>query len=184
MHVIDHGVVDRAVHVGQVVRRLLIDGDAEGTDAGALGLEIAGYVSCQTNRPFGIEGESFENPKYPDKFVETMCAAPIDEYDERVSCCGGGLAFSETEKAQALIKDIMESAYDGGAEMIIMLCPVCRMNVEIYQHLINAKYKTKFKMPVVYYSALMSVAYGKTVEEAGLDGQIIRAKQLEDIAAK
>jgi heterodisulfide reductase subunit B len=36
------------------------------------GMKIAGYVSCQTNRPFGIEGDSFENPKYLDKRIETM----------------------------------------------------------------------------------------------------------------
>ena len=27
------------------------------------GIKIAGYVGCQTNRPFGIAGESYENPK-------------------------------------------------------------------------------------------------------------------------
>ena len=26
------------------------------------GIKMAGYVGCQTNRPFGIDGESFENP--------------------------------------------------------------------------------------------------------------------------
>jgi heterodisulfide reductase subunit B len=36
------------------------------------GLKIAGYVGCQTNRPFGIDGESFENPMYLDKMVETL----------------------------------------------------------------------------------------------------------------
>jgi heterodisulfide reductase subunit B len=58
------------------------------------------------------------------------------------------------------------------------------MNTEVYQDQINAKYGTKFKMPVVYYSTLMSVAYGKSAKEAALGGQIIRAKQLEDIAGK
>ncbi|VAX09069.1 Heterodisulfide reductase subunit B-like protein [hydrothermal vent metagenome] len=148
------------------------------------GIKIAGYVGCQTNRPFGIQGESFENPKYLDKLVETMGAEPIDNYDKKVSCCGGALAFSEPEKSQALIKDIIESAYDGGAEMIVTPCPVCQMNVEVYQDQINAKYKTKFNMPVVYYSQLMSVAYGKGVQESGLNGQVIRAKKLEDIASK
>ena len=68
--------------------------------------------------------------------------------------------------------------------MIVTPCPVCQMNVEVYQDHINQKYNTKFKMPVVYYSTLMSVAYGKNAKQAGLDGQIIRAKQLEDIASK
>jgi heterodisulfide reductase subunit B len=148
------------------------------------GLKIAGYVGCQTNRPFGIEGESFENPKYLDKFVETLGAQPLEKYDKKVSCCGGALAFSEPEKSQALIKDIIEAAYDGGADMIVTPCPVCQMNVEVYQDHINQKYKTKFKMPVVYYSTLMDVAYGRNGKESGLDGQVIRAKQLEEIASK
>lgn len=74
--------------------------------------------------------------------------------------------------------------FDGGADMIVTPCPVCQMNVEVYQNDINAKYKTKFKMPVTYYSQLMSVAYGKNRKEAGLDGQVIAAKQLEDIVSK
>jgi len=48
----------------------------------------------------------------------------------------------------------------------------------------NMKYGTKFNMPVTYYSTLMSVAYGKNGKESGLNGQIIKAKQLEDIASK
>jgi len=146
------------------------------------GIKIAGYVGCQTNRPFGIDGESFENPKYLDKLVETMGAEPIEAYDKKVSCCGGALAFSEPEKSQALIKDIIEAAYDGGADMIVTPCPVCQLNVEVYQNHINHKYKTKFEMPVVYYSSLMAVAYGKNAKEAGLDGQVIKAKKLEEKA--
>jgi heterodisulfide reductase subunit B len=148
------------------------------------GIKIAGYVGCQTNRPFGIDGESFENPMYLDKLVETMGGEPLESYDKKVQCCGGALAFSEPEKSQAMIKDIIESAYDHGAEMIVTPCPVCQMNTEVYQEHINKKYKTKFNMPVVYYSTLMSVAYGKGYKESGLDGQIIKAKKLEEISKK
>ena len=151
------------------------------------GLKIAGYVGCQTNRPFGIEGESFENPKYLDKLTETLGAESLPDYEKKVQCCGGALAFSEPEKSQAMIKDIIESAYDGGADMIVTPCPVCQMNVEVYQDHINAKYGTKFNMPVVYYSTLMSVAYGKSAKEAALDGQIVKGegfKKLLDIANK
>jgi heterodisulfide reductase subunit B len=148
------------------------------------GLKIAGYVGCQTNRPFGIQGESFENPAYLDKLVETMGAEPVTNYEKKVQCCGGALAFSEPEKSQAMIKGIIEASYDGGADMIVTPCPVCQMNVEVYQDQINSTYGTKFKMPVVYYSTLMSVAYGRSAKDAALDGQVIRAKKLERIASK
>jgi heterodisulfide reductase subunit B2 len=119
-----------------------------------------------------------------DKLTETLGADPIKNYDKKVSCCGGALAFSEPEKSQALIKDIIGAAYDGGADMIVTPCPVCQMNVEVYQDQINQKYGTKFKIPVVYYSTLMSVAFGQSAKEAALDGQVIPAKQLEQIASK
>jgi len=148
------------------------------------GIKIAGYVGCQTNRPFGINGESLENPVYLDKMIEAMGAEPVENYDKKVSCCGGALMFSEPEKSQALVKDILEAAYDGGADMIVTPCPVCQMNTEVYQKQINQKYGTKFNIPSVYYSTLMSVAYGSSAKDAALDGQIIRATKLEEIAGK
>ncbi len=148
------------------------------------GLKIAGYVGCQTNRPFGIAGESFENPMYLDKMVETLGAEPVSNYEKKVSCCGGALMFSEPEKSQGLVKDIIEAAYDGGADMIVTPCPVCQMNVEVYQGHINKTYGTKFEIPVVYYSNLMAVAFGHSANEAALNGQMIRARKLEEIAGK
>ena len=148
------------------------------------GVKIAGYVGCQTNRPFGIAGESFENPMYLDKLVDTLGGESIPTYEKKVQCCGGALAFSEPEKSQEMIKGIIEAAYDHGADMIVTPCPVCQMNVEVYQDQINGTYGTKFKMPVVYYSTLMSVAYGRSAKDAALDGQVIPAKKLEEIANK
>ena len=148
------------------------------------GLKFAGYVGCQTNRPFGINGESFENPVYLDKLVESVGGEAVAAYDQKVTCCGGALAFSEPDKSQKQIRDIVESAYDHGAEMIVTPCPLCQANVEIYQSEINRKQGTKFNMPVLYYSQLMTVAYGGSAKQAGLDGQVIRAKKLEEIAVK
>ncbi len=147
------------------------------------GVRVAGYVGCQTNRPFGIAGESFENPMYLDKLVETLGGEALTRYEQKVTCCGGALAFSEPEKSQKQIRDIVQSAYDHGADMIATPCPLCQANVEIYQSEINRKQGTKFALPVVYYSQLMTVAYGGTAKEAGLDGQVIRARKLEEIAA-
>jgi heterodisulfide reductase subunit B len=148
------------------------------------GLKIAGYVGCQTNRPFGIVGESFENPKYLDKFIEVLGGEPLEKYEQKVACCGGALAFSEPEKSQKQIRDIVESALDHKAELIVTPCPLCQANVEVYQSEINRKHGTKFAVPVVYYSQLMAVAYGSSAKDAGLNGQLIRTEALEKIANK
>lgn len=148
------------------------------------GLKVAGYVGCQTNRPFGIAGESYEDPAYLDKMIEAVGAEPLLEYDHKVACCGGSLAFTEPEKSQELIREIVESAYDHAADMIVTPCPLCQANVELYQDEINRRQGTKLAMPVVYYSQLIAVACGANVKDAGLDAQVIPAPGLAAIAAE
>ena len=146
---------------------------------------MAGFdVSLMDKFPEMLEKAKGRIASSLDKMVESVGGEAIAAYDQKVSCCGGALAFSEPEKSQKQIKDIVESAYDHGADMIVTPCPLCQANVEIYQGSINRKYGTKFDMPVMYYSQLMTVAYGGGIKEAGLDGQVIRARKLEEIAIK
>jgi heterodisulfide reductase subunit B len=88
------------------------------------------------------------------------------------------------DKSQHQDCSIVESAYDHGAEMIVTPCQLCQTNVEIYQSEINKKKGTKLAMPVVHYSQLMSVAYGGSAKQAGLDGHVILPKKIQDIAGK
>ena len=62
------------------------------------------------------------------------------------------LTFSEPEKCLPLVKDILESALDSGADMIATPCPVCQLNVDAYQRQINKMFTTNINTPVVYYS--------------------------------
>ena len=170
-------------HMAEVlVEDIGFDALKDGVKKPLEGIKIAGYVGCQTNRPFGIAGESFENPMYLDHLVDALGGDSVPTYEKKVQCCGGALAFSEPEKSQEMIHGIIEAAYDNGADMIVTPCPLCQANVEIYQDEINAKFGSKFEMPVVYYSQLISVAYGRNSKDAALDGQLIKAKKLEDIA--
>jgi heterodisulfide reductase subunit B len=127
--------------------------------------------------------ESKERLEHNSKLIESV-GGEATKYDQKVTCCGGALAFSEPEKAQAQIKDIIEAAYDSGAEMLVTPCPLCQANTEVYQGQINKKYGTKFNMPVLYYSQLMTLAYGGSAKEAGLNGNVIRASKLEQFAGK
>jgi heterodisulfide reductase subunit B len=146
------------------------------------GMKFAGYVGCQTIRPFAIAGDSYEEPVYLDRMIETLGGEAVGDYDRKVACCGGSLAFAEPDKSQKLIREIVESAYERGADMLVTPCPLCQANVELYQSEINRKQGTKLSMPVLYYSQLMAVAYGCSAREAGLDGNVVRAVKLEQLA--
>ncbi|MCL4740436.1 MAG: hypothetical protein KJZ81_19695, partial [Burkholderiaceae bacterium] len=60
----------------------------------------------------------------------------------------------------------------------------CQANVEVYQSEINRKQGTKLAMPVTYYSQLMTVAYGGSAKEAGLDGHLIQPTKLQALAGR
>ena len=100
-----------------------------------------------------------------------MGGEAVTNYDQKVTCCGGALAFSEPEKSQKQIKDIIESAYDHGADMIVTPCPLCQANVEIYQGEVNKRYGTKFNIPVTYYCQLITVAYGGSARKRRWTGR-------------
>ena len=89
------------------------------------GIKIAGYVGCQTNRPFGIDGESYKNPKHLDKLVDILGADSIPTSEKKVQCCGGALAFSEPEKSQEMIKGIIEAACRQARLVRALLRPHC-----------------------------------------------------------
>jgi heterodisulfide reductase subunit B len=68
--------------------------------------------------------------------------------------------------------------------MIVTPCSFCQTNVEIYEGEISAKFGSNLDMPVVYYCQLISVAYGRGAAHSALNGQLIKAQKLEEIAAK
>ena len=144
-------------------------------------LKVAGYVGCQTNRPFGIAGDSFENPQYLDKMIEATGATAVP-FSKKVACCGGALMFTEMEKSCALTKDILQAAVDGGADVIVTPCPVCQLNVEVYQDKINTMFGTNFNIPVLYYSQLFVLSWGGSWEDAALNQQVVSPEALRKFA--
>jgi heterodisulfide reductase subunit B len=60
------------------------------------GLKVAGYIGCQTVRPFAAtEGDgncdTYDQLKFLDNFVK-VCSAEAVSYDPKTSCCGGSVS--------------------------------------------------------------------------------------------
>jgi heterodisulfide reductase subunit B len=151
------------------------------------GLKVAGYVGCQTVRPFaetqgGGEYDTYQDPKFLDDFSEA-CGATAVPFDVKTHCCGGSVAVMSPDKTLHLIKTILEEAKKAGADVISTPCPLCQTNVEMYQDMINKKFGTDFKIPVVFYSQLMAVAFGLDKDKAAaLKRNIIASDKLEELA--
>ena len=153
------------------------------------GLKVAGYVGCQTVRPFAnTEGggsyDTYDDPKFLDDFAEA-CGAEAVPFDPKTSCCGGSVSVMSPDKTLHLIKKILDAAADADADVIATPCPLCQTNVEMYQDAINKKFGTDHQIPVVFYSQLMAVAFGMDAKkDAALDQNTIKATKLENMAKK
>ncbi len=151
------------------------------------GLKVAGWVGCQTVRPFAATDEggnydTFEDPEFLDDITEA-CGAEATEFTPKTNCCGGSVAVMKPEKTLHLMKTILDAAVESGADVVSTPCPLCQTNLEMYQDAINKKYGTDFNIPVVFPTQLMAVAFGLDAKKgAALHQNTIKAGKLEKMA--
>jgi len=71
--------------------------------------------------------------------------------------------------ALKLSKEIIECAYDNNANCIVTTCPLCQMNLEAYQDVINKAYNKKYNMPILFFTQVLGLAFGFSNKELGID---------------
>ncbi|WP_309294796.1 CoB--CoM heterodisulfide reductase iron-sulfur subunit B family protein [Desulfotruncus alcoholivorax] len=122
------------------------------------GLKVAGYVGCQTVRAIPYE---FDDPEYPvqmDKLMEAL-GATATKFPMKARCCGSSNAIAATEIVIDQAYKIFESASEGGADVIATPCPMCQLNLDAYEQMVNQKYGTNFSLPILFFTQLMAVAF-------------------------
>jgi heterodisulfide reductase subunit B len=172
-----------------IVNEIGVDKVKERVTKPLKGLKVAGYVGCQTVRPFantdaGGNYDTYEDPNFLDDFTEAVGAEAVP-FDHKTACCGGSVAVMSPDRTLHLIKNILQAAKDAGADVISTPCPLCQTNVEMYQEQINSKFGTDFNIPVVFYSQLMAVAFGLDPDkDAALSRNTIAADKVKEAAQK
>jgi len=139
------------------------------------GLKVAPYYGCQLTRPTnGFDHP--ENPQTLDKLIASLGGEAVP-FPLKSRCCGGSLIISEEELALDLIKKILGSALSNGAECLVTVCPLCQTNLDAYQGQVNRRFKTSFKLPILFFTQLMGVAFGLGDEDLGLKTCIVPAEK-------
>jgi heterodisulfide reductase subunit B len=137
------------------------------------GLKVACYYGCQEVRPiFGRDHPEY--PRYMDKLVNALGAEAVP-FPMKSRCCGGSLIISEEAASLELIKKLLDSAVSNGAEVMVTGCPLCQLNVDAYQTMVNRKYKTNYRLPVLFFTQLMGIAFGFEEKDLGLKTSIVPA---------
>ena len=140
------------------------------------GMRVAPYYGCQIVRPYGIEDDT-DNPMMMDRLIETL-GATATYYPMKTVCCGGSLMGSRSEVAMRLCRNLLLCAQQDNADCIVVTCPLCQLNLDVYQPEINKAYGTNFNIPIVYFTQLMGLAFGLKSEAIGLSGCIVPATKL------
>ena len=132
------------------------------------GLSTATHFGCHVMRPEDNLGFDDPNdPKALDTLVKLLGIKNID-YPEKHLCCGGGLKIASIEDAASFARKKLMHIKGNDANCIIVTCPYCRAQLESAQLEINENYNEKFNIPIFYYTELLGLAMGFSVEELGI----------------
>jgi len=149
---------------------------AEATQRPLTGLRVATYYGCQLLRP-RKDGEEIEDPEYFEELMRAIGATPVD-YSLKTRCCGGSLIITNREAALDMVYQLLLDAAQSEAEVIATICPLCNINLELYQKQVNREYGTDFSMPVMYFSQLMGVALGIRPGQLGIGKEMVSAREV------
>jgi heterodisulfide reductase subunit B len=137
------------------------------------GLKVACYYGCLLTRPPEITGVDPSEAEYPmsmDRIMKALGATPID-WDYKVTCCGAALSLTQTPIVLEMSRAILENAKIRGADVVVSACPLCHLNLDGRQ----SQMDPGPEMPALYFTQLMSLAFGMP-DKAALERNLIDCK--------
>ena len=135
------------------------------------GIRVAPYYGCQIVRP-QKEKENVEQPQFFEKILSAIGATPVN-YPLKMRCCGGSLILSSRTAALSMVRNLLQCAVDSQATVIATACPMCQVNLEVYQQQVNLEFGTNFSFPVMYFTQLIGLAFGIKPKKLGIGKEFI-----------
>jgi len=140
------------------------------------GLRVAPYLGCMVPRPdYQRRWSDFEQPTELDDVLKAL-GADVIEFPLKTSCCGGHMTQIGPETAYELIRRLVSTALEHKAHIMVTVCPMCQMNLDAYQSEANRYFGTNYHMPIVFFTQLMALAFGKNPSESGFGMELTSAK--------
>lgn len=129
------------------------------------GLKIACYYGCVLTRPPEVcQFDDVENPQSMDTIVAALGAEPVP-WSFKTECCGVSMTLTRTDIVLKLTNDILREAKEAGANVIAVACPLCQANLDGRQRQIEETYHTRYRIPILYITQLMGLAFGAFPKE-------------------
>ena len=59
--------------------------------------------------------------------------------------------------------------------MILCMCPMCQLNLDGYQGRVNGYFGTDFKLPIMYFTQMLGMAFGIEPKKLGFGKELVAA---------
>jgi heterodisulfide reductase subunit B len=141
------------------------------------GLKIACYYGCVLTRPPNVcQFDNVEDPQSMDTIVRTLGATPL-EWSFKTECCGVSMTLTRSDIVLKLSNDILRAAKEAGADAIAVSCPLCQANLDGRQRQIEETYNVRYRIPIIYITQLMGLAFGAFPKEVGIQKLITSPRE-------
>ena len=146
------------------------------------GLRVAPYLGCMVPRPdYKKRWSDAEHPTELDRVLKALGAEVID-FPLKTHCCGGHMTQISPDTAFEMIGRLLISANQYKADVIATVCPMCQLNLDAYQveaiRYMRSQGRTPVnRIPILFFTQLMGVAFGEDPKKLGFGREFINAHE-------
>jgi heterodisulfide reductase subunit B len=140
-------------------------------------LKIASYYGCLLVRPKEIGLDDVENPTILEDLM-AICGADSVDFPFKTECCGAYQTVDRPEIVADRTFQILSSAQNQGAEVVVVSCPLCAFNLDHRQKKAVELFPEFKHIPVLYFTQALAIALGCPEETLRFDLNYIDPKPL------
>lgn len=142
------------------------------------GMKVAAYYGCHILRPQKIMNfEDSANPRSLETVIRAVGAEPVD-FPDKLQCCGFHAFWTAEKDAVFLTGKHVDNAVKAGADMMATPCPLCQMQLDMYQPEGRQAVHSTAEIPVVHLAQLIGLGLGFSPAELGINRHVSAASKV------
>jgi succinate dehydrogenase / fumarate reductase cytochrome b subunit len=143
------------------------------------GIKVAPYYGCHILRPQNImKYEDHLNPQSLEKVIKITGAEAVD-FDYKLKCCGFHAFWTAEKDVMKITGQTVDCAAKASADMIVTPCPLCQMQLDMYQPEGREAAKTTSELPILHLPQLIGLAMGMSKEDLGIGRHVSGADKVK-----
>ncbi|NOY70356.1 MAG: CoB--CoM heterodisulfide reductase [Deltaproteobacteria bacterium] len=138
------------------------------------GLKPVCYYGClQTRFPYNVPvPDDVENPQGMETILKVIGVKALD-WSYKTDCCGASASINDEDTAMNLMARIMKDAVARGANCMVVTCPMCQLNMDVYQDKFCEAHNIAERLPVFFITELIGLAMDISLSELQVDRHFI-----------